>query len=295
MLRDDVRSRASRLGYSPKTAKAYWYWIRRFILFHGKRHPRELGVEAVTAFLAHLSVEVEVSASTHNQALSGLLFLYREVFGLDVPELEELERTKGLRGLPVVLSRGEVDRVSARLHGDAWLQVSLLYGAGLRLEECLSLRVKDIDFDRQQIVVRRGKGGKDRTTMLPVAVRAPLAAHLGRVSRQHERDPEDGAGCVELRYALSRKLPGTERSWVWQWVFPAARRYRDRDTGEERRHHVHPTTLQRAVKHAAREAGVQKDVSPHVFRHCFATHLLERGVSIRKIQELMGTPTCPPR
>ncbi len=288
MLLDDVRGTAARLGYSPRTAEAYVHWIRRYVLFHRKQHPRELGAAHVVEFLADLAVAHHLSASSRNQALSGVLFLYREVLALEVAGLDEVERARLPRTLPVVLSREEVGAVLTQLHGATWLQVSLLYGAGLRLLECLQLRAKDIDLARRQVRVHRGKGARDRVTLLPVALRTPLAAHLDHVRAQHERDTGRGAGWVALPEAFASKSPSAGREWGWQWVFPADRTYVDPTTGQRRRHHVHETTLQRAVHAAAQAAGIAKRTSPHTFRHSFATHLLESGTSIRKIQELLG-------
>lgn len=288
MLLDDVRERVAVLGYSGRTADAYTYWIRRFILFHGKRHPREMGAPEVATFFGALATEDELSASSRNQALSAILFVYRDVLQLEVPEIEALDRAKGPRTLPTVLSRSEVDRVLARLAERPYLQVSLLYGAGLRLDECLKLRVKDLDFERGQILVRWGKGGKDRVTPLPVAVRDPLRAHLERTRVQHDADLAAGAGWAELPRSVASKHPHAGRVWMWQWVFPAGRTYRHPETGQVRRHHVHESVLQREVKEAGRAAEVPKPVTPHVFRHCFATHLLERGHTLRQIQELLG-------
>jgi integron integrase len=288
MLLDDVRAAIARRGYSARTAEAYVYWVRRFILFHGKRHPREMGAEEVRAFLTAMARDRSVAASTLNQAMSALLFLYREVLGFDVPAIEDIQRAKHRRSLPIVLSREEVSRVLARLSPRPWLQVSLMYGAGLRLEECLTLRVQDVDLEREQILVRRGKGDKDRVVMLPGAVRAPLTDQLDAVRDQHRRDLVAGAGWVALPDAYGTKAPNAGREWVWQWVFPAARTHIERASGQRRRHHVHETTLQREVKEAALRADIAKRVSPHVFRHCFATHLLEAGADIRTIQHLLG-------
>lgn len=285
---DDVRGVAARLGYSPRTAEAYVHWIRRFVLFHRKRHPRELGAPHVVEFLADLAVAQHLAASSRNQALSAVLFLYREVLTLEVEGLDDVERARLPRTLPVVLSREEVAAVLTHLDGVAWLQVSLLYGAGLRLLECLQLRAKDLDLARRQVRVHRGKGARDRVTLLPHSLREPLSTHLEHVHAQHVRDLGRGAGWVALPDAFAAKNPSAGREWGWQWVFPADRTYVDSETGQRRRHHVHETTLQRSVHAAARAAGVAKRTSPHTFRHSFATHLLESGTSIRKIQELLG-------
>ncbi|MDR7482245.1 MAG: integron integrase, partial [Armatimonadota bacterium] len=257
-LLDRVRDALRAHHYSRRTEEAYIAWIRRYVLFHGKRHPAAMGAAEITQFLTSLAVQRRVAASTQNQALSALLFLYREVLGQDVPWLDGLVHAKRSRRLPVVLTRDEVRALLGHLQGVPRLMALLLYGAGLRLLECARLRVKDIDFSRNQIVVRAGKGDKDRVTVLPAAVKADLAQHLERVRRQHERDLTRGAGWVELPGALMRKYPNAGREWGWQWVFPATRLYLDRVTGQRRRHHLHETVLQRAVREAARRAGIAR-------------------------------------
>jgi integron integrase len=274
--------------YSRRTERAYVQWIRRFILFNDKRHPAEMGRDEVTRFLSALAVERRVSASTQNQALAALLFLYGRVLEVELPWLDELVRATRPERLPVVLSRDEVRAVLQCLHGTHRLMAFLLYGAGLRLLECARLRVKDVDFDAHQIVVRSGKGAKDRVTLLPAAAEAALARHLSRVQEQHRRDLATDAGWVELPYALSRKYPNAGREWPWQWVFPATRIYAEAETGQRRRHHLHETALQRSVHRAVRQAGITKPASCHTFRHSFATHLLESGYDIRTVQELLG-------
>lgn len=286
-LLDLVRQGIRLRHYSPRTEQAYVGWIRRFIIFHGKRHPRELGEPEVTAFLSRLASD-GVSASTQNQALSSILFLYEVVIGHRLPWMAGIVRAQRPVRLPVVLSREEVAALLARLRGPAWLMASLLYGAGLRLLECAELRVKDLNFDRSELTIRDGKGGKDRVTMLPVAVKVPLRDHLARVKAQHDSDVARGSGHVALPGALRDKYPNAAREWGWQWVFPATRFYVDRDTGERRRHHLHESVLQRAVKDAARVAGITRPASCHSLRHSFATHLLEAGYDIRTIQELLG-------
>ena len=283
-LREAIRSR----HYSRQTEKAYWYWIRYFILFHGKRHPAEMGAEEVSAFLSWLATERNVAAATQNQALSALLFLYRVVLGIELPWLGELVRAQRPVRLPTVLSEDEVRRLLACVPERASIMVGLLYGAGLRQVECLSLRVKDIDFAYRQILVRDGKGAKDRVTMLPENLVQPLQRHLGKVRLLHGRDLKDGFGEVRLPFALSRKYPRAGRAWAWQYVFPSANRSADPQGGAVRRHHVHPDTLGRAVACAALRAGIEKRVSCHTLRHSFATHLLERGYDIRTVQELLG-------
>ena len=287
-LLDRVRE-ANRLRHgSRSTEKSYVGWIRRYILFHGKRHPAEMGAPEVSRFLSSLAVEGRVAASTQNQALSELLFLYRHVLHQDLPWLDDVVRARRPKHLPVVLSRDEVRDVIAELEGTPRLMAILLYGSGLRLLECAGLRVQDIDFAMNQIVVRDGKGAKDRVTVLPAVVKEPLGRHMRSVKRQHEADLAHGAGWVELPWALARKYPNAGRQWPWQWVFPATRFYVDPATGQRRRHHLHESVVQRAVIEAARRAGVQKRATPHTFRHSFATHLLEDGRDIRTVQELLG-------
>jgi integron integrase len=264
------------------------HWIKRYIFFHGKRHPAEMGAAEVAAFLTSLAVQGKVAASTQNQALSALLFLYREVLGVELPWLDDVIRAKRPLHLPVVLTREEVRAVLQRLDGVPRLMAVLLYGAGLRLLECCRLRVKDVDFATNQLTIRDGKGHKDRATMLPAAVKADLLGHLERVRRQHEDDLRHGAGWVELPGALLRKYPNAGRAWGWQWVVPATRIYVDRVTGQRRRHHLHESVLQRAVKDAVRSAGIAKPATCHTFRHSFATHLLEDSHDIRTVQELLG-------
>lgn len=274
--------------YSHRTEQAYVSWVKRFVRFHGGRHPREMGAGEVSAFLSHLATARRVAPSTQNQALASLIFLYREVLGQDLPWLRALVRAKARRSLPVALTRPEVRAVLDRMQGTPRLMATLLYGAGLRLLECARLRVKDIDFGTNQIMVRLGKGGKDRVALLPRVVKEALGRQLREVERQHGRDLARGAGWVELPGALGRKFPNAGREWMWQWVFPATRTYRDPRTGQRRRHHLHQTVVQRAVRHAALQAGLTKRVTCHTFRHSFATHLLEDGYDIRTLQELLG-------
>ena len=287
-LLDRVREAIGARHYSRRTEKAYIHWIKRYIFFHGKRHPVEMGAPEVTAFLTSLAVHDNVAASTQNQALSALLFLYREVLGVELPWLDDVIRAKRPQHLPVVLTRDEVRAVLQRLDGVSRLMALLLYGAGLRLLECCHLRVKDIDFATNQIVIRDGKGRKDRVTMLPAAVKAALITHLERAREQHQADLGHGAGWVELPNALTRKYPNAGRDWAWQWVFPASRFYVERLTGQRRRHHLHESVLQCAVKDAVRGAGIAKQATCHTFRHSFATHLLEESHDIRTVQELLG-------
>jgi integron integrase len=277
-LLDRVRLVIRARHYSPRTETAYVAWIRRFILFHGKRHPVEMGEPEVTQFLSALASERHVSASTQNQALSALLFLYADVLGRDLDWLDRIVRAQRPVRVPVVLSRAEVAAVLSRLRGDCWLMASLMYGSGLRVLERAGLRVKDLDLDRLELVVRDGKGRKDRVSVLPQALRMLLARHLERVKRVHEADLRAGRGGVALPDALGVKYPRAAWEWGWQWVFPATRVYIDQATGERRRHHLHESVVQRAFKTAVREAGLTKSASCHCLRHSFATHLLESGV-----------------
>lgn len=247
-----------------------------------------MGEEEVTAFLSFLATNRRVSASTQNQALNAILFLYREVLKKDLGWLDGIVRAKKPHRLPIVLTSDEVHEIFSHLHGVPWLMASLLYGAGLRLSECARLRVKDVDFARGEITVRSGKGRKDRRTLLPVSLKRPLAEHIKRIRLQHERDLRRGHGKVALPDALMRKYPRASQEWGWQWIFPATRFYHDRETGEQRRHHLHGSVLQRAMKEAVRASGIAKPASCHTLRHSFATHLLEKGYDIRTIQELLG-------
>jgi integron integrase len=285
---DTVREAAQLRHLSRRTEDSYVAWIRRFILFHHKRHPLEMGSEEVTRFLSSLALERQVSASTQNQALNALLFLYREVLRVDLPWLEDVVRARTPRRLPVVLTREEIRAVFERLHGTPRLMAMLLYGAGLRVMECARLRVKDIDLGANQVMVRGGKGDKDRVTLLPAAAKPDLAKQIDFVRLLHERDAARGAGWVELPGALGRKYPNAGREWGWQWVFPATRTYVAHSSGECRRHHLHESVLQKAVKEAVRKAGLAKPATCHTFRHSFATHLLEDGYDIRTVQELLG-------
>ncbi|MFN3310759.1 MAG: integron integrase [Thermomonas sp.] len=287
-LFDEIRARLRLKHYSIRTEQAYLYWIRRFILANGKRHPRDLNGAVVEAFLSRLATHHKVAASTQNQALSALLFLYREVLAIDLPWMENVVRAKRPQRVPVVLARAEVVRLLQRLSGREWLMASLLYGSGLRLMECLRLRVKDVDFERHEITVRDGKGGKDRRTMLPAALSEPLRRQREDVRVLHARDLADGFGAVWLPHALARKYPNAARELAWQYLFPASRRSVDPRDGSERRHHLDEKVLQRAVRAAAQGAGLAKPVSPHTLRHSFATHLLEAGYDIRTVQELLG-------
>jgi integron integrase len=287
-LLDRVRAELRTRRYSPRTEQAYVAWIKRYIRFHGLRHPREMGDVEINAFLSHLAVDLHVAASTQNQALAALLFLYRDVFGLQVPWLDCLARARKPKRLPVVLSRDEVRRLLAATKGRPRLVCTLLYGTGLRLLEGLRLRIKDVDFELGQIVVHAGKGGKDRHTMLPESLRRPLQRHLLAVKRLHERDLAAGYGSVLLPDAVDHKYPEASVEWGWQWVFPARGIARDPRSGIARRHHLHESSVQKAVRAAARAAGLHKPAGCHTLRHSFATHLLEDGYDIRTIQELLG-------
>jgi integron integrase len=287
-LLEQVRDAIRRRHYSPRTEETYIHWIKRFIYFHGKRHPREMAAPEVTGFLNHLARDKEVAAATQNQALSALLFLYKEVLGQPLPWLDDLERARRPARVPAVLTKAEAQRLLSHMEGSHWLMASLLYGAGLRLRECLKLRVKDVDFEYRQITVRDGKGGKDRVTMLPESIIEPLKAHLARVKALHDRDLAEGYGDVELPDALQRKYPRLGHEFAWKFAFPSRQRSVDPRTGVIRRHHVYENYLIRAVKRAVRAAGVPKHVSCHTLRHSFATHLLEGGYDIRTVQELLG-------
>jgi len=287
-LLDRVRRVLRARHYSPRTEKAYVSWIRRHILFHGKRHPRELGPGHVTDFLSDLAIRGKVSASTQNQAFSALLFLYREVLGRPLGEIGSAVRAKRPVRLPLVLTHDEVTAILEHLHGPPWLMASIMYGAGLRVEETSGLRVKDLDFSRTEITVRNGKGRKDRVTVLPRRLVKALQAHLQRLQRQHHVNLGSGAGSVTLPDALIRKYPAAASEWSWQWVFPATRLYVTRHTGELLRYHLHKSVVQRAFKEAVRLSGVPKPATCHSLRHSFATRLLEAGYDIRTIQELLG-------
>jgi integron integrase len=287
-LLDRLRAALRARHYSLRTEESYAHWVRRFILFHGKRHPDTMGEPEINAFLSSLATAGKVAASTQNQALSALLFLYRHVLEKPFPEMPTLVRARRPARLPVVLTKNEVRRVLAHLAGEPRLVATLLYGSGLRLLEALRLRVKDLDLSRNEILVRDGKGQKDRVTMLPAALKPDLAAHLKAVKAQHERELARGGGDVHLPDAIRLKYPGAAKSWPWQYVFPAARESADPRSGEIRRHHLPETHVQRAVKKAVEQAGITKHASCHSLRHSFATHLLESGYDIRTIQELLG-------
>ncbi len=283
-VRDNIRLK----HYSIRTEQAYTDWIRRFILFHKKRHPAEMGAVEVEQFLTHLAVAGKVSASTQNQAKSALLFLYRDVLAIELPWLDGVAQAKTGRRLPVVLTVQETLRLLDKLEGTTGLIARLLYGAGMRVMEGVRLRVKDIDFERCELIVREGKGNKDRVTMLPQSLVAPLQQHLVRVQAWHTQELAEGFGDVYLPFALSRKYPAAGREWHWQYVFPAAKRSIDARSGTERRQHVSDQAVQRAVRQVARDAGLNKPATPHTLRHSFATHLLQSGYDIRTVQALLG-------
>jgi len=287
-LLDQVRGKIRLKHYSLRTEQTYLDWIKRFILHFGKRHPRELGAPEVEVFLTHLAVAGKVAASTQNQAKSALLFLYREVLEIELPWLDNVERAKAPKRLPVVLTRAEVQSLLVRLEGTSWLVANLLYGAGLRITEGLRLRVKDVDFARCEILVRDGKGFKDRVTMLPSVLADPLQVHLRRVKALHQEDLVAGYGAVFLPYALERKYPQAAKEWGWQYMFPSAKLSADPRSNVVRRHHLQDVAIQRALKQAVRDAGLAKPATPHTLRHSFATHLLESGYDIRTVQELLG-------
>jgi integron integrase len=287
-LRDQVGEVMRFKHYALRTEEVYWTWIRRFILFHGKRHPREMGAPEVRAFLTHLAAERDVAVATQAQALNSLVFLYKEVLLLPLGAIGEIERPKRPRKIPTVLTPVEVERVLAAVVPAYQLCCQLLYGTGMRLMECLRLRVKDIDFETNVIQIHDGKGAKDRVTMLPQKLKEPLRQHLQRVRAIHEKDVAEGYGEVYLPHALARKYPSAARHWPWQWVFPAPSISQDPRSDRRRRHHLADATVQRAVMNAVQLSRINKAASCHTFRHSFATHLLENGYDIRTVQELLG-------
>lgn len=287
-LLTQVRNKLRFKHYSLRTEEAYVQWIKRFILFHKKRHPAEIGEKEVEQFLTHLAVAGKVAASTQNQALAAILFLYREVLGRELEWMGNITRAKHPRRVPVVLTRQETQAVLGNMNGTPKLVVELLYGTGMRLMEGLRLRVKDVDFNQREIIVRHGKGGKDRRTMLPEKLTEPLKRQLKVAHALHLQDLAEGFGCVELPYALERKYPHACREWGWQYVFPMAARSHDPRSGAERRHHLLEDGIQKAMKKAVRAASISKPATPHTLRHSFATHILESGYDIRTLQELLG-------
>jgi len=283
-LREALRSR----HYSRRTEQTYCHWVKRFIYFNKVRHPAEMAEAEINAFLSHLAVKEKVSASTQNQALSALLFLYRHVIGREVGDLGNVIRARKPTRLPVVLTREEVKALLTNMSGDKWLMASLMYGAGLRLMECLRLRIQDIDFSRNELLIRDGKGAKDRSTMLPESLKTPLQEHLKKVKVTHEKDLAEGWGRVQMPSALDRKYPNAPKEWRWQWVFPQENRWVNPQTKEQGRHHIDESLVQKAVRDAVAKSGLTKRATCHTFRHSFATHLLEGGYDIRTVQELLG-------
>ncbi len=285
IYRETIRLRQ----YSPRTEKTYTHWVREYILFHHKRHPREMAAPEINQFLTHLVVDRKASASTQNQAISAILFLYRNVLKTELDEtaIDFVRPQKGKR-VPTVLSKDEARAILARMTPPYQLMTQIMYGSGLRLMECLRLRIKDIDFDNHRIIIYDGKGGDDRVTMLPDSLINPLRQHLAQVKQTHQKDLADGFGSVYMPYGLGKKFPAAHQQWIWQYLFPASSLSKDPETGIVRRHHIHETALQKAVTAAAKAANLQKRVSPHTFRHSFATHLLQNGYDIRTVQELLG-------
>ena len=287
-LLDQVRNKIRLKHYSIRTEQAYVRWIKRFILFHNEKHPSNMGKPEIEAFLSYLAVKRRVSSSTQNQAFNAILFLYRDVLTRNLDDSINAIRAKKPKRLPTVMTKDEAVSVISALSGVYQIMAKLLYGSGLRLMECVRLRVKDIDFQRNQVLVRDGKGMRDRATMLPKSVEFALREHLERVRKIYEEEIRNGGGRVYLPQALERKYPNAAREWIWQYVFPAKSLSKDPRSGETRRHHIHENALQKAVKRAVRLAGIPKQVSCHTFRHSFATHLLENGYDIRTVQELLG-------
>jgi integron integrase len=287
-LLDQVIDVIRKKHYSIRTEQAYVDWIKRFIFFHGKRHPKDMGEKEISQYISHLAKVRNVAASTQNQALNAIVFLYRQVLRIDLGDFGPMERAKRPKRLPTVLTQEEAGRILDVMAGIQDLMAKLIYGCGLRLMECVRLRVKDIDFQQNQVIVRNGKGDKDRSTILPEQLKPLLKAHLKRVRIIHEQDIKNGFGEVYLPYALSRKYPNAAKEWKWQYVFPSVKISKDPRSGKIRRHHISASSLQRAVRQAVRKADITKQVSPHTFRHSFATHLLEAGYDIRTIQDLLG-------
>lgn len=287
-LLEEVRTTLRTNHYSKKTEESYTSWIKQFIIFNKKRHPSEMGKEEIQNFINYLAIKRHVASATQNQALQGILYLYKNVLNKDVGWLDNIKHATRIKHLPVVFSKDEVRKIFEKLSGVTKLVVSLLYGSGLRLSECLNLRIKDIDFDYKQIIVRDGKGEKDRHTILPFTIIPDLKKHLNKVYKQHKTDLVDGRGETLLPYALKRKYPNAGKEFGWQFAFPADKFLKEKESGLIYRWHIHESTIQRAVKDAINKAGVNKPGSPHTFRHSFATHLLENGSDIRTIQELLG-------
>jgi integron integrase len=288
-LLDQYRDALRIKHYSPRTEDTYIQWVTNYILFHNKRHPKEMGVPEIGQYLTHLATKQQVAASTQNQAFSAIIFLYRHVLNIQLDELQLAElRPQRSKTVPIVLSKEEVKRLIANLTGTNKLIAQVMYGGGLRVMECMRLRVKDIDFDNHQVIVRDGKGENDRFTILPDSLIQPLQLHLRYVKSLHEKDLADGFGSVYLPYALERKYKNADKDWIWQYLFPAPETSTDKRTGIIRRHHIHETIIQKSIKEAARRADINKHVTPHTLRHSFATHLLQNNYDIRTIQELLG-------
>jgi integron integrase len=287
-LMERLRARLKSKRYSKRTEAAYCAWVRRFIVFHDRRHPMTMGEREIAAFLTHLARDREVSASTQNQALHAILFLYRNVLNTPIGYIGEIAPARRPQRLPIVMSQAEVKLLLGEMRGVPRLCATLMYGSGMRISECVSIRVQDIDFDRREILVRAGKGDKDRRVPLPVAAIEALTVHLSRLETRFGRDLSLGFRGAALPGALATKFPNAERQWIWQWVFPATRPYRDKKSGKMRRHHLHQSVIQRAVTSAADACRMSKRVTCHTLRHSFATHLLESGTDIRTIQELLG-------
>ena len=293
-LLDQYRDLIRLKQYSPRTEKTYIEWVRQYILYHNKRHPKEMGMTEINQFITHLVVERKASSSTQNQAISAILFLYRNLLNISLDDtLLEFVRPKKGKRVPTVLSKEEAKAVINAIPYPYKLMAQIMYGGGLRLMECLRLRVKDIDFDNHRIIIYDGKGGDDRVTMLPDSIIKPLREHLQRVRQIHQKDLAAGQGAVHMPYALDKKFPNANKQWIWQYIFPASNLYTDPQTGITARHHIHETALQRAIKEALNISGVQKRVTPHTFRHSFATHLLQNGYDIRTVQELLGHKALP--
>lgn len=287
-LLDQVRNKIRLKHYSMRTEESYVQWVKRFVLFNRKRHPRELGAAEVELFLTTLAVKGKVSASTQNQAKSAILFLYKEVLGIQLPWLDNVETAKRPTYLPVVLTVREVNSMLEHVYGTVGLILRLLYGTGMRIKECVSLRVKDVDFERCEILIRDGKGFKDRITMLPQSLAAPLREHLKRVELLHQADLRAGHGEVYMPFALARKYPAAGKSWPWQYIFPSSRISKDPRSDRISRHHADDKAIQRSMRNAVRKADIHKPATPHTLRHSFATHLLQSGYDIRTVQELLG-------
>jgi len=288
-LLDQYRDTLRIKHYSPRTEDTYILWVKNYILYHNKRHPKEMGIPEIEQYLTHLATKMKVSASTQNQAFSAILFLYRHVLHIELDELQLVElRPQRSKTIPTVLSKDEVKRIIANLTGTNKLIAQVIYGGGLRIMECMRLRIKDIDFDNHQIIVRDGKGENDRFTVLPDSLIQPLQLHLRYVKSLHEKDLADGFGSVYLPYALERKYKNANKDWIWQYLFPAPKISTDKRTDVVRRHHIHESIAQKAISEAAHRASIDKHVTPHTLRHSFATHLLQAGYDIRTIQELLG-------